>query len=281
MPTTHPASAREAYDAAADVYDDFTAHHDYDGWTAVIERLAAEHGLVGTRLLDVGCGTGKSFLPFLDRGYRVVACDISPRMLRHARAKSRGRARLLEADVRDLPRLGEFDLVLALDDVVNYVTAGELPGAFRGLARNLAPTGVLVFDANTELTYRTFFATVERQERGGRVLVWRGEVVAGDFRAGGTARATLEAGPRVTSRHVQHHHPPDVVREALEGAGLRCAAILGMGLDGALSARLDEAVHTKALFVGTRRRPPAPAGSRRSRGRTRASGRASRADGRP
>jgi SAM-dependent methyltransferase len=270
MPT-----AREAYDAAADVYDDFTAHHDYDGWTALIERLAREHGLAGRRLLDVGCGTGKSFLPFLERGYDVVACDVSPRMLRHARAKSRGRARVLEADARDLPRLGAFDLVLALDDVVNYLAAAELRGAFAGLADNLAPGGVLVFDANSELTYRTFFAGVERQDRGHRVITWRGEVVPAEFRAGGTAHATLEG-----TRHVQHHHPPAVIRAAMEQAGLDCAAVLGMDLEGALSARLDETVHTKMLFVGTRR-PPAPAGSRTSRGRTRTSGRASPADGRP
>jgi SAM-dependent methyltransferase len=270
MPTLHTSSAREAYDAAADVYDDFTAHHDYDGWTALIERVASEHGLAGRRLLDVGCGTGKSFDPFLERGYEVVACDISPRMLRHARAKSRGRARVLEADVRELPRLGEFDLVLALDDVVNYLTAAELPGALRGLARNLSPAGVLVFDANTELTYRTFFASVDRRGE----LVWRGEVVAADFRAGDTACATLEG-----SRHVQHHHPPAVIRKAMEAAGLRCAAVRGMGLAGALSARPDETVHTKMLVVG-RRRAQARGGSRTSRGRTRASGRASRVDGR-
>jgi ubiquinone/menaquinone biosynthesis C-methylase UbiE len=111
------AQAREAYDAAADVYDDFTAHHDYDGWTALIERLARAHGLAGDRLLDVGCGTGNSFLPFLERGYRITACDISPRMLARAREKCDGRARLSVADLRSLPRLGSFDLVLAIDDV--------------------------------------------------------------------------------------------------------------------------------------------------------------------
>jgi SAM-dependent methyltransferase len=235
--------ARAAYDAAAEIYDEFTAHHDYDGWTALIERLAREHGLAGRRLLDAGCGTGKSFLPLLARGYDVVAFDLSPAMAAVARAKSGGRARVIEADVRDLPRLGAFDLVLALDDVVNYVARADLAAALAGLRRNLARGGVLVFDANTELTYRTFFAETVTQ----RGMQWRGHVDADAFAPGGTARATLTA-PGVVSRHTQHHHPPAAVRAALASAGLRAVHTAGMGLDGAL-APLDETVHTKALYV--------------------------------
>jgi SAM-dependent methyltransferase len=240
------AQAREAYDAAADVYDDFTAHHDYDGWTALIERLARAHGLAGDRLLDVGCGTGNSFLPFLERGYRITACDISPRMLARAREKCDGRARLSVADLRSLPRLGSFDLVLAIDDVLNYLTAAELPAAFRGLAANLAAGGVLVFDVNTELTYRTFFAGSSRQGR----LTWEGHVDAEGFQPGDVASATLDG----RSRHVQHHHPPRIVQAALAVAGLRPAAIHGMDLTGALATPVDEEVHTKALFTCVGRR---------------------------
>ena len=240
-------SPRVAYDVAADVYDDFTAHHDYEGWTALIERLGREHGLAGDRLLDVGCGTGNSFLPFLARGYRVTACDISPRMLARARAKCLGRARLSVADLRALPRLGSFDLVLAIDDVLNCLPAADLPAAFRGLAANVAADGVLVFDVNTELTYRTFFAA--RLEHGG--LTWGGHVDAERFRAGDSATATLDAGDLGLSRHVQHHHPPQVVKRALRASGLRAAAVHGMDLTGTLGP-LDETVHTKALYVGTR-----------------------------
>ena len=232
-------TARDAYDAAADVYDDFTAHHDHEGWTALIERLAREHGLAGDRLLDVGCGTGNSFLPFLARGYSVTACDISPRMLARARDKCSGRARLSVADLRSLPRLGRFDLVLALDDVLNYLTADELPAAFRGLAANL--DGVLVFDVNTELTYRTFFASRELQSG----HTWVGHVDGARFRPGDAATATLDG----VSRHVQHHHPPRVVERALAGGGLRAVAVHGMDLDGGLGAAVDETAHTKALFV--------------------------------
>ena len=237
------ASARDAYDIAADVYDDFTAHHDYEGWTALIERLAQAHGLAGDRLLDVGCGTGNSFLPFLARGYRVTACDISPRMLARARDKCRGHARLTVADLRALPRLGAFDLVLAIDDVLNYLRAADLQAAFRGLEANLAVGGVVVFDVNTELTYRTFFASHERQAETG--LTWVGHVDAERFRPGDAAYATLDG----VSRHVQHHHPPRVVERALGAAGLRAVAVHGMDLDGVLGDPVDETVHTKALFV--------------------------------
>jgi hypothetical protein len=49
---TSPDHAAVAYDASAAFYDDFTAHHDYDGWIRALERLALEHGLAGPRLLD-------------------------------------------------------------------------------------------------------------------------------------------------------------------------------------------------------------------------------------
>ena len=73
--TLDPAEA--AYDALAPAYDILTADYDYDAWLSAIERVAIAHGLTGRRVLDVACGTGKSFLPLLERGYEVTACDIS------------------------------------------------------------------------------------------------------------------------------------------------------------------------------------------------------------
>src|SRR5919198_3641517 len=158
--------ARAAYDVIAPHYDDFTAHHDYDKWTASLEALARDCGLQGQRLLDVACGTGKSFLPFLERGYEVVACDISPAMVALAAGKAGGRACVEVHDMRELPRLGAFDLVCCIDDAVNYLlSVEELVAAFSGLARNLAAGGVVLFDANSLMAYRTFFASMSVQVR--------------------------------------------------------------------------------------------------------------------
>ncbi len=259
--------ARAAYDAFAPHYDAFTAHHDYETWTTTLERMARAHGLSGTRLLDVACGTGKSFLPFLGRGYEVTACDISPAMAERAAAKAGDRARVEVHNMCALPRLGAFDLVCCLDDAVNYVLgAPELEATFAGLARNLAPGGVVVFDANSLAAYRTFFATMTVVADDGRVLVWDGHAPA-DFAPGALAQATLEAlcrrddgtWRRERSGHLQRHHPRETVEEALRRAGLRPAAVYGMRLDGSTTDAFDELDNSKAVYVA---RAASPASSR-------------------
>jgi SAM-dependent methyltransferase len=249
--------ALNAYEAMAPSYDAFTAHHRYDEWTATIEELAREAGLRGRRLLDVGCGTGKSFLPFLERGYEVTACDLSPRMAAIASAKAAGRARVSVHDARTLPVLGAFDLVCFLDDALNYLhEPADVGAALRAFAANLAPGGVLVFDTNTLLSYRTFFATLSVVVGDGEVLVWDG-LTPPDLPAGGLARAILEmlreqpdgTWSRSYSNHVQRHHEAPAVQAALVAAGLEPVALRGMFLDGSLSDGLDELENTKAIFV--------------------------------
>jgi ubiquinone/menaquinone biosynthesis C-methylase UbiE len=79
--------AKATYEAMASIYDLFTAHYDDELWIGELVSALERNGLRGERLLDVACGTGKSFLPMLDRGWEVTACDISPAMLARARAK--------------------------------------------------------------------------------------------------------------------------------------------------------------------------------------------------
>jgi SAM-dependent methyltransferase len=250
--------AEHAYEAMAPVYDHFTAHHDYDAWLADLLTVLEHDGLQGRRLLDVGCGTGKSFLPLLPRGWQVTGCDISPSMVELAREKAGDAVRLEIADMRDLPRFGEFDLVWALDDAINYLlSAEELEQALVGMRKNLAPAGLLLFDVNELLAYRTFFAETVIVERGGWKLVWTGEAAA-DVAPGSICESTLEAIPleaagdgaeASTMRHRQRHFPEAEVLATLERAGLECLNVYGHGLDGIPRQPLDESIHTKAIYV--------------------------------
>jgi SAM-dependent methyltransferase len=252
-------SAEVAYEAIAPVYDDFTAHHNYELWLGELVPQLRRHGLSGRRLLDVGCGTGKSFLPMLERGWEVTACDISPSMLELARAKAGDAARLSVADMRELPRFGEFDLVWALDDAVNYLLGvEELGSALSGMRANLAPGGLLMFDVNTLRTYRTFFSRTQTVERDGLRLVWRGQG-SGDAQPESIseARFEVEAGEGEKARvethvHRQRHFPEAVVLETMKAAGLECLEVFGHGEDAVLKQPLDELVHDKAVYIGRR-----------------------------
>jgi SAM-dependent methyltransferase len=250
--------AESAYEAMAPVYDDFTAHHDYEGWTADLLAILEPHGLNGKRLLDVACGTGKSFEQMLPRGWQVTACDISAAMVERARERASDAVELSVADMLDLPRFGEFDLVWALDDAINYLlSAEELQRALAGMRANLAPTGLLLFDVNCLPAYRTFFAETSVVEKGGRRLTWRGLSPA-DVAPGSICESRLEvtsldgeseAGETPAMVHRQRHFPEAEVLAVLERAGLECLDVYGHGLDGIPKQPLDESTHTKAIYI--------------------------------
>jgi SAM-dependent methyltransferase len=244
-------SAEAAYDAFASSYDDFTSGYLYERWTGRLLERAEEAGLRGKRLLDVACGTGWSFLPMLDRGFRVTACDISQPMLDIARSKTEGRAKVLVADMRRLPDLGRFDLVWALNDPLNYLlSTEELEATLAGFRRNLAPGGIALFDINTPVTYRTFFRRETVVEEAGRRMVWQGQSTAGEIRPGSIHEARFEVEGEEGSGHVhrQRYFPKAEVLAGIEAAGLRCVEVYGE-LEGELSTPLDEEAHSKAVYL--------------------------------
>lgn len=215
--------AEVAYEAIAPVYDEFTAHHDYEAWLDTLLSLARSHGLHGDTALDVACGSGKSFLPLLARGWQVTGTDISASMLGLAREKVGDRVRIELADMRELPVFGSFNLVFCLDDAVNYLhTQGELELALRGMAANLAADGILMFDSNTLTTYSGFFAERFEVEAKGMRMIWDG--LAGENIAPGEiceARFSVELlegeGPTIEPElHRQRHHPEPEVLAAIE-----------------------------------------------------------------
>lgn len=253
-----PRWAEIAYEAIAPVYDDFTAHHDYDLWLGQLLPKLEMHGIPpGKRLLDVACGTGKSFIPMLERGWQVTACDISPSMVEIARGKVGDRAEVSVADMRELPVFGEFDVVFCLDDAVNYLlSTEELERALAGMRRNLGPGGLLMFDVNALEAYRSFFAEEVEVERDGRRMIWKG-LSSPDAEPGTIAEASFEvepledtAGPPIPPElHRERHFPESEVRAALAAAGLECLDVYGHHHDAIPKQPLDEAAHTKGVYI--------------------------------
>ena len=256
MATMTATPALLAYERLAPVYDDFTDGYDHDAWVGRLERIARSHGANGPRVLDIACGTGKSFAPLLERGWDVSACDISPAMVERARrCAGVDPDRVVVADMRALPELGAFELVTCLDDAVNYLLdTDDLVAAFAGVARLLAPDGVYLFDTNTLATYRAGFALDAVFERPLAAAVWRGETVT-PIEPGALCSAAIElagADDVAISRHLQRHHAEPTIRRALTAAGLACRAVLGQSTGGVLHEEPDEDLHTKLVYVAGR-----------------------------
>jgi len=249
-------AAAQAYDAIASVYDDFTFHHEYEGWTANLLTALRRHGLSGDRLLDVGCGTGKSFLPMLARGWKVTACDISAAMLARARVKVGDATDLHVADMRKLPTFGEFDLVWTLGDAINYLLdPAEVTEALARMRTNLAAGGLLLVGARPLGYYRDYFMQSQRVEREGLRMTLRAQP-SGEIATGSICQARFEVEslsgedsgvePRV---HRQRHYTEAEIRERLAEARLECLEVFGHAADTSQRQPLDESAHASAIYI--------------------------------
>ena len=227
-----------------------------DEWTSMVLDAARAAGLHGDRLLDVACGTGQSFLAMLERGFRVTACDVSPAMAKIAAAKAGDRATVSVHDMRDLPRLGEFDLVWCLGDALNYLRdGGELEAALRGMRRNLAPDGVVAFDVNTLATFRRVYSSLLVMPGERDVIMLDGHG-APDLGAGGSASVWIDRlsacdegrWERRRSIHHHKHHPAAEIEHALAASGLETVARWG-SRPGGLETTVDERRHIKTVYT--------------------------------
>ena len=246
-------SAAVAYDAFAQVYDRFNAGNGYELWLGeVLLPELKKHGLVQGKVLDVGCGTGQAFDALLRRGWVVSGCDLSQEMLRQADEKFGPLVSVLHADARDLPEYTHrFDLILLLNDVVNYlVDDGDLERCFDGVAKNLKPGGLICFDTNTLGLFRHNFAG-PGMDRGD--WTWRGS--AASVEPGRTYEAIV-SGPGVEENvHRQRHWTDEQIRGALGAAGVECLVRRGHFEDETIILHevADEERDLKSIYVAGHR----------------------------
>lgn len=125
-------------------------------YVEMLLRLLGEHGIRAARVLDLACGTGELALALADCGHTVLGVDLSPGMIKAARAKVGDRKNVCY-DIQDMTRLtvdGHFDLVTCTFDSLNYLTnPADVQAVFQGVAGLLQPDGLFVFDSNTHQLY--------------------------------------------------------------------------------------------------------------------------------
>jgi SAM-dependent methyltransferase len=274
MSQVQPSDARVAYDAMAPIYDEFNAGNNYELWLGeVLLPELEKYGLRRPgRALDLGCGTGRAFEPLLRRRWSVWGVDASERMLEQAREKLPdawgyiGEVELRQHDARDLPtferpsKLGgphrvRFDLIIALNDVVNYLTEdGDLERVFSGMKANLWEDGLVCFDATSLAVFHGSYThsggSSSLSDRG-----WQWLGLTDRAEPGGLFEAELSGVDVEPHVHRLRHWPREQIEAAMGAAGLQCLAALGQREEGRslILEEPDESVHERTIYIGGHR----------------------------
>ncbi len=211
-------------------------------------KLLRERGVRRGLVVDLGCGAGRWARTLADAGYDVLGVDVSPTMLRLARANCpRGRFKLASLHSVRLPKC---DAITAIGEVLAY-GRGDIRRFFRKAARALRPDGVLVFDLrlpDQELARgplkqrfegRGWALLLEKEQRGRRLL---------------RRMTVLRGGRRARETHSLRLHRAAEVLAALRAAGFRAGALRSYG-----GADLPPTV--RAFCAVTARRRPSCSGS--------------------
>ena len=127
---------------------------DGDDYQARFDRLAATgadvHGEATfvrayepTSVLDAGCGTGRVAIELARHGIEVVGADVDASMLATARRHAPD-ITWVESDLTALDLGRTFDLVVMAGNVPLFTPPGTEGALVAGVARHVAPAGVLV-----------------------------------------------------------------------------------------------------------------------------------------
>lgn len=159
--------------------------------------------LHGVRILDAGCGTGTLAMDLARRGAEVVAIDLSPTLVDHAR--ERAAAEGVEIDFRsgDMldPALGSFDIMVAMDSLIHY-DPREMTAALAVLAPRIRERMLVTVAPKTPLlSVLHFVGTLfPRKDRAPSIV----PISERDFRKGIETTPALHSWGMVGTRLVEH-----------------------------------------------------------------------------
>ena len=138
----------ETFDFWADVYD--AVHSDIRDDVPFYVDLAR---ISGGPVLELGCGTGRVTLPIAAAGVKVTGLDLSPAMLKIAKAKADGLSSdtgsltFVEADMRSFDLQQRFSLVIVpFRGFQSLLSVPDQISTLAAIKNHLDPGGLLAFD---------------------------------------------------------------------------------------------------------------------------------------
>lgn len=110
-------------------------------------NMTQRHGFSGSwRLLDVGCGTGRTLASMSKLGFRGTGVDVSESMLAHAATKH-PELDLRQGDMRTLNLGEQFDVITCLDSTFLYnLLNEEVEACLSSFRRHSCEGSLLILD---------------------------------------------------------------------------------------------------------------------------------------
>ena len=168
-----------AYEALASSYDALTHDIPYEKMLAYMEALLQNHDVRPKSVLDLACGTGSMSVLLAQRGYQVLASDMSEDMLAVAWEKASELEQppyFICQKMQQLRLPYQVDWVVCCLDSLNYVTdPNHCKEAIRRVYESLTDGGVFIFDINSEEKLRSLDGQVFLDENEDTYCVWRAE----------------------------------------------------------------------------------------------------------
>ncbi|MDO4604463.1 MAG: methyltransferase domain-containing protein [Helcococcus sp.] len=143
------------YKKFSDFYDQLVFDIDYEKYSNNIKRILSSNNIHSGKILEIGAGTGNLTRKLAKLGdFNILAFDNSLKMMSHAteKLKNFGNVDYIYQDMFEFNfNLYEFEAVVSLLDVINYITEIEdLEYIFKSIYESLKYGGVFIFDINSK-----------------------------------------------------------------------------------------------------------------------------------
>lgn len=240
-----------AYDNFATFYDHYKNGDDYNNYMSQYIRIAKANGLSGDMILDLGCGTGSSMLPLLKKGYCVDGVDLSMKMIEKAKDKVKDyQSKFYIQDITQLSLDKRYNLVMAVDDVLNHITSAEaLSDCMAAVSNVLDDSDLFMFDINTQMTFEKFFNMTHVYEEDDSTYIWESKFNASLATA--TITAFLAQGDAFRKEAVdiqERYYTIDSIEALLKRNHMVLSSVYGYK-DRKFHTQVDEKKDLKLLLV--------------------------------
>jgi SAM-dependent methyltransferase len=186
-PTTTGENGQTDFDAVAEIYDDSLPDHVMEHYIRKRVAYIRQHAPAGSKILDVGCGTGVLAERLLHEGYDVTGADPFPAMLERMNARD-SRLKTVHAHGQDLPFEDDtFDFTYCVAVMHHVAEPKDVRDTLLEMCRVTKPGGhVLVWDHNPRNPYWPILMKRVPQDTGAERLIPEAEIIDGMISGGAT-----------------------------------------------------------------------------------------------